>query len=85
MTIQVQKLNTLLKNSQSIVISDVEVYRQGEYIYCTGFVSNFSNETEWYIGVGVTYYDFEKTALKADWISPLDSEGIGVGEKNSLK
>jgi hypothetical protein len=72
-------------NANPIQITESDAYRDGDYIYCTGTVSNISNSSHSYVKVRITYYDGNGSVLTTDWTYVVGSEGIRAGENQQFE
>lgn len=68
-----------------IQITEKNSYRSGDYMYCTGTVSNVSDTTHYNVKVRVTYYSEDEEMLTSDWTYAVDSEGIRAGENQQFE
>jgi hypothetical protein len=68
-----------------VQITQKDSYRDGDYMYCTGTVSNVSDTTHYNVKVRVTYYSEDEEMLTSDWSYAVDSEGIRAGENQQFE
>jgi len=72
-------------NANPIQIIESEAYRDGDYMYCSGTVSNISSNNHSYVKVRITYYDDNGSVLTTDWSYAVSSEGIRAGENQQFE
>lgn len=71
--------------SNPIGVTQKDVYKDGDYYYCTGTVSNVSSTTHSFVKVKVTYFDQNESVLTTDWVYAVDSIGIEPGENQQFE
>lgn len=66
-------------------ITEKTTYKDNNYWYCTGTLSNVGEKTYYYVKVKVTYYDKYMNVLTTDWTYAVDSVGINGGENKQFE
>jgi hypothetical protein len=71
--------------AQSISISEVKGFIDGDYMYLKGKITNYGTETFRYVKVGVNWYDNNGRMLDTDYTYAVGAEGLAPKATKSFE